>query len=81
MHYVYLLESESDPAKRYVGFGDDLHRRLAEHNAGNSKFTRDHRPWRLVGYAAFASRERALRFERYLKVGSGHAFAHRHFWS
>ena len=81
MHYVYLLESETDPTKRYVGFTDDLKQRLADHNAGKSKYTLSDRPWRLITYTAFVDREKALVFERYLKIGSGHAFARRHFWS
>jgi len=39
------------------------------------------RPWKIVLYVAFDSRIQAQRFERYLKSGSGHAFANRHFWS
>jgi len=80
MHYVYLIESEKDPAKRYVGFTDDLKKRHGEHNAGKSKYTLDHRPWVLVTYLAFRSREKAVAMEKYLKIGSGHAFARRHLW-
>ena len=39
MHYVYLLVSEKDPTKRYVGFTDDLKQRLATRNDGKSKHT------------------------------------------
>lgn len=80
MHDVYLLESENDPAKRCLGFTDDLKQRLADHNAGKSKHTLEDRPWRLSTYTAFSDREKALAFERYLKIGSGHAFAQRHIW-
>jgi predicted GIY-YIG superfamily endonuclease len=80
MHYVYLIECESDPTKRYVGFTDDLKQRLRDHNAGKSKHTAGLGPWLLVTYVGFRDRDKALGFERYLKVGSGHAFARRHFW-
>ena len=80
MYYVYLLRSESDSARRYVGFTEDLKRRLADHNAGKNTSTAPFRPWRLMAYHAFAEKERALAFERYLKSGSGHAFARRHLW-
>ena len=80
MHYVYLLESLANPDKRYVGLTADLKSRFADHNAGRSVHTRTARPWRLVVYVAFADKRRAMDFERYLKVGSGHAFAARHFW-
>jgi predicted GIY-YIG superfamily endonuclease len=36
MHYVYLLESQTDSARRYVGLTGDLRRRLPEHNADKS---------------------------------------------
>jgi hypothetical protein len=31
-------------------------------------------------YLAFDSEEKALDFERYIKIGSGHAFAQKRFW-
>ena len=80
MHYVYLLESLSDPTKRYVGVTADLKARLGEHNAGKSGHTSKHMPWRLVTYLAFSSRPQAEAFERYLKSGSGHAFAQKRLW-
>ncbi len=80
MHYVYLLQSQADAAKRYIGLTADLKARLADHNAGRSAHTRAARPWHVVVYVAFAEEHRARDFERYLKVGSGHEFAARHFW-
>ncbi|MBA4138494.1 MAG: excinuclease ABC subunit C [Opitutus sp.] len=80
MNYVYLLESVARSGTRYVGLTSDLKSRLDDHNSGRSPHTRDARPWRLVVYVAFADVARAREFERYLKVGSGHAFAVRHFW-
>ena len=41
--------------------------------------TAKHRPWKLKLYVAFETLELARSFERYLKSGSGHAFAKRHF--
>jgi putative endonuclease len=80
MRCVYLLQSLQDPARRYVGSTDDLERRLAEHNAGASPHTAKHRPWEVVASVSFADDSKAEAFERYLKQGSGHAFARRHFW-
>lgn len=80
MYYVYLLRSDLDEGRRYVGFTEDLKQRLADHNAGKNSSTAQFRPWSLVAYHAFRSKERALAFERYLKSGSGHAFARRHLW-
>ena len=80
MYYVYLLESQTDPARRYVGLTGDLRQRLQEHNAGKSSHTAKYKPWRLVTYIAFADKLKAEAFERYLKSGSGHAFARKHLW-
>lgn len=81
LYYVYLLESLNDPTRRYVGVTADLKVRLGEHNAGKSTHTAKHRPWRLVTYITFSDREQAESFERYLKSGSGHAFARKRLWS
>lgn len=80
MHYVYLVQSLADPSRRYVGMTGDLKTRLNEHNGGGSGHTSRHRPWRLVTYVAFSDRMQAEAFERYLKSGSGHAFARRRLW-
>ena len=80
MHYVYLIESQSHPRERYVGQTNDLKRRLTEHNAGKSSHTSKFMPWRLTTYIAFSNPEKAGTFERYLKSGSGHAFANRRLW-
>lgn len=79
MYYVYLIESIANPGKRYTGYTADLRQRLADHNAGKNPTTAPHRPWRLQTYTAFSSKGQALAFETYLKSGSGHAFARRHF--
>jgi putative endonuclease len=80
MHYVYLLESIHLPNERYVGVTHDLKLRIAQHNDGESPYTAEMRPWRLVTYVAFNSQRQAEAFETYLKSGSGHAFARKHLW-
>jgi predicted GIY-YIG superfamily endonuclease len=80
VQYVYLLESLSAPGERYVGVTSDLKKRLAEHNAGKSSHTSKFTPWRVVTYVAFSDQSRAANFERYLKSGSGHAFANNRLW-
>ena len=39
MFYVYLLQSLADPGRRYVGFSEDLRKRLRDHNHGKSTHT------------------------------------------
>jgi predicted GIY-YIG superfamily endonuclease len=78
-HYVYILISERDPDRHYVGITTDLRERLNRHNSGRCSHTSDHRPWRIETAIAFRSREKALAFERYLKTHTGRAFAKSHF--
>ena len=80
MKYVYLLRSLSHPDQRYVGLTVDFQSRLAEHNRGKSPYTSKYAPWRPVVVVRFDNDEKAEAFEKYLKHGSGHAFAKRHFW-
>lgn len=78
MKTVYLIRSVSDPERRYIGSTSDLERRLQEHNSGKSPHTSKYRPWELVASVSFSDEKRAVEFEKYLKEGSGHAFANRH---
>lgn len=80
VRYVYLLESIDHPGQHYIGLSGDLRTRLAAHNAGQSSHTAKFKPWRLVTYMAFTDPEKAKAFERYLKSGSGHAFARKRLW-
>ncbi len=79
MTSVYILRSELDASKHYVGITDDPERRLAEHNAGKSTHTNKFRPWKVIVTIGFADSAKATAFERYLKSGSGRAFAKKHF--
>jgi putative endonuclease len=75
MKYVYILESIADPTRHYTGITDDLKSRIVRHNAGEVPHTSKFKPWRLNTYIAFADKERAIAFEKYLKSSSGRAFA------
>ena len=74
-HHVYILQSLSDPAQFYTGLCTDVDARLAAHNAGQSPHTAKFKPWRLLSRHSFADPKVAAAFERYLKSGSGQAFA------
>ena len=73
MYYVYILES-SKTQKFYTGVTDNLKRRIKEHNSRNSDFTSWSGPYKLVWYCVFSSKEKAYKFENYLKSSSGFAF-------
>ena len=77
-HYVYILESVANPEHFYVGLAEDLHDRLRKHNAGGVPQTSKFKPWVIKTAIAFRDRDRASAFERYLKSGSGRAFARKH---
>lgn len=77
--YVYILQSETNPDRFYVGLTDDLQERLRKHNAGEMTHTAKFKPWAIKTAIAFRDRDRAAEFERYLKSGSGRAFARKHF--
>jgi predicted GIY-YIG superfamily endonuclease len=77
--YTYILRSIEHPEQRYIGHTADLRERLKKHNKGDVPHTAKFRPWKVETYIAFESEEKSIAFEHYLKSGSGHAFAKRHF--
>ncbi len=79
MKKVYILNSELKAERFYVGVTDDIDRRLAEHNSGKLPNTARYRPWRVKTYIAFSDEAQAFAFEKYLKSGSGRAFARKRF--
>jgi len=77
--FVYVLRSLLTPGRYYVGLTDDVADRVNAHNSGRSPHTMKYRPWTLHVSIEFPRQDVAARFERYLKTGSGRAFARRHF--
>jgi len=77
--FVYVLKSESESSRYYTGVTSNVRARLTAHNEGRCPHTSRWTPWRVIVVVAFAREKRALEFERYLKSGSGCAFAARHF--
>jgi putative endonuclease len=70
MHYVYILQSESDK-EFYIGRTSDLKRRYAEHVAGRVESTKHRLPMKLLCYEAYNTKEEAARREEYLKTSDG----------
>jgi putative endonuclease len=79
MNYVYILVSLKDSNRIYIGRTADIKKRLAEHNRGESSYTKSFCPWKLETYIAFDDKQLAISFEKYLKVGSGFAFLKKRF--
>ena len=67
MYYVYVLLSLKDK-KFYIGFTNDLERRLTEHNSGKNISTKSKLPLKLIYYEAHLSKADAMRRERYFKT-------------
>lgn len=50
-YYVYILESQNYQ-ELYIGYTDDLRKRIKEHNQGLNKSTKPYLPWKLIYYEA-----------------------------
>ncbi|MEK7505885.1 MAG: GIY-YIG nuclease family protein [Patescibacteria group bacterium] len=70
MFYVYVLKSKVD-GSIYVGYTNDLKRRLVEHNERRNRSTKHKAPFQLVYYEAYNSRADARNREDNLKRHSG----------
>ena len=70
-YWVYVLWSPAGQ-KFYIGLTDDLERRLAQHNSGESKWTRRFAgSWQLAWTREFPSLRQARKFENLLKRQKG----------
>ena len=78
-YYVYILVDITTETHHYTGITEDLHARLAKHNAGEVPHTSKFKPWRIQTAIAFDCKEKAYAFKKYLKTGSGREFTKRHF--
>ncbi|GAX61692.1 excinuclease ABC subunit C [Candidatus Scalindua japonica] len=76
MHYCYILLSLKSHIF-YSGSTKNLKARIKLHNEGKVKSTKPHLPWELVWYGAFETEKQSKNFEKYLKSGSGKAFAYK----
>jgi len=70
MFYVYVLRSLKD-GKKYIGYSSDLKKRLAEHNNGKVKITKNRLPFELEYYEAYKTEIQARRQELFYKTGQG----------
>jgi len=66
MHYVYILRSERN-GRLYIGYSQDVERRLGHHNSGRVTATRYLRPLRLAYVEPHQTLTQARQREYYLK--------------
>ena len=77
MWFVYILKCAD--SSYYTGCTSDLDDRLNRHLKRENTYTKDKLPVTLIYYSAFQNKYKAYEFERYLKSGSGKAFARKRF--
>jgi putative endonuclease len=73
MYTVYILKSSKDK-KRYIGFTDNLERRLFEHNSGKVTSTKHLKPLQLIYSEQFDFKIDAMNREKFFKTHSGRDF-------
>ena len=65
--YVYMLKSKSVKPVTYVGYTNNLNKRIILHNSGKgAKFTRG-RKWVLIYKEKYKSKKEAISREYYIK--------------
>ncbi|MFC1600584.1 GIY-YIG nuclease family protein [Patescibacteria group bacterium] len=72
-YFTYVLVSEKD-GKYYIGWTDNVERRLKAHNLGKAISTKDRKPFKLVYYEACLDRKKAIIREKQLKTGFGRKY-------
>ena len=66
-YYVYVIGSKRKPVKTYIGWTNNLKRRLLKHNLGvGAKFTRG-RKWKILYSESLNSKSEAMKREYQLK--------------
>jgi putative endonuclease len=76
MYYTYILKL--DNGSLYVGHSNNLKQRLEYHKSKRVFTTKTSDNIKLVFYAAFLDKSKAIKFEKYLKSSSGFAFRNKH---
>ncbi|MEK7497268.1 MAG: GIY-YIG nuclease family protein [Patescibacteria group bacterium] len=72
-YYTYVLRSQKD-GELYIGFTNNLKRRLVEHKKGLNFSTKYRLPFELIYFEGCLNMLDAKRRERYLKTTQGRRF-------
>jgi len=75
MWYVYLLRCIDGTI--YTGCTENLEERMKRHEKRQVSYTSSRLPFILITYISFNDKYKAYDFEKYLKSGSGKAFANK----
>jgi putative endonuclease len=66
MFFVYILQSETDESF-YIGYSENVERRLEQHNNEESEYTSRKTPWKIVYIEKFELKKDAIKREKFLK--------------
>ena len=66
-YYVYMIKSIDCKSKTYVGWTNDIKKRLISHNSGKGAKSTRGKIWHLIYYEIFKSKKEAMKREYYLK--------------
>jgi len=66
---VYILQNRE--GRFYIGLSDDVARRVEQHNAGSSKWTKGKGPWTLIWQSEEMNLSSARKLELLLKRQKG----------
>jgi putative endonuclease len=69
MYNVYILENEA--GNHYIGYTEDLARRIKDHNRSKSRWTKKKGPWRLIYKEAHPTKKDAYLREKQIKRYKG----------
>ncbi len=71
--YTYVLLSLKD-SEHYIGYTNNLGKRLEEHNSGKNFSTKSRRPLKLIYFEACLSKDDAEQREKYFKNTIGRRY-------
>ena len=69
-YYVYVIQSAKDK-NFYVGYTNNIKKRIEEHNSGHVESTKSRIPFKLIYWEGCMSQKDALKREKYLKTAWG----------
>ena len=78
--YTYVLLSLKDK-EHYVGYTNNMRKRLKEHNLGKNLSTKSRRPLKLISFEACLDEDDAKQREKYLKGTIGRRYLAKRLWN
>lgn len=67
-YYTYVLKSKKDQ-KLYIGWTDNLEKRILKHNSGRCLATKNRLPFKLIYFEGCLNKNKAIQREKQLKTG------------